>query len=176
MPHEAPCTNPKQLARNLVSTLMPCLTPAEALVGPAWPGRDLPGGRRDNGRLLHEDGRAMAGGSRSSEVHQKSIRAAKGSSARTEVHEHFAILIPKSYPLASAGPVMCAGVTMSAGQNRGVLLSAGPVQAVCLGSFCCLPRYEPLRFWKAGQSSKAAWTGEKLLHLRLYASFDVQET
>lgn len=47
------------------------------------------------------------------------------------VHEHFAILIPKNYPLASAGPVMCAGVTM----------------------------YEPLRYWKAGPSSKVAIVG-----------------
>ena len=28
------------------------------------------------------------------------------------VHEHFAVNIPKSYPLEFAGPVMCAGVTM----------------------------------------------------------------
>mmetsp|Transcript_81447 Transcript_81447/g.141420 ORF Transcript_81447/g.141420 Transcript_81447/m.141420 type:complete len:419 (+) Transcript_81447:93-1349(+) len=28
------------------------------------------------------------------------------------VHEHFAIKIPKSYPLEAAGPVMCAGITM----------------------------------------------------------------
>ena len=27
------------------------------------------------------------------------------------VKEHFAIIIPKSYPLEAAGPVMCAGIT-----------------------------------------------------------------
>jgi D-arabinose 1-dehydrogenase-like Zn-dependent alcohol dehydrogenase len=28
------------------------------------------------------------------------------------VHEHFAIIIPPSFPLEYAGPVMCAGITM----------------------------------------------------------------
>ncbi|CAJ1382253.1 unnamed protein product [Effrenium voratum] len=47
------------------------------------------------------------------------------------VHEHFAILIPKNYPLELAGPVMCAGVTM----------------------------YEPLRYYKAGPGTKVGIVG-----------------
>lgn len=36
-----------------------------------------------------------------------------GYTTRMVVHEHFAIRIPKGYPLECAGPVMCSGVTVS---------------------------------------------------------------
>eukprot|EP00953_Heterococcus_sp_UTEX-ZZ885_P004908 3129-Heterococcus_DN1.PRE.1 len=45
-----------------------------------------------------------------------------GYSSKMVVHEHFAVLIPKSMPLEVAGPIMCAGITM----------------------------YDPLQHWKAG--------------------------
>eukprot|EP00927_Polykrikos_kofoidii_P002731 TRINITY_DN1108_c0_g2_i1.p1 TRINITY_DN1108_c0_g2~~TRINITY_DN1108_c0_g2_i1.p1 ORF type:complete len:438 (-),score=47.34 TRINITY_DN1108_c0_g2_i1:165-1382(-) len=35
-----------------------------------------------------------------------------GYCSKMVVHEHFGILIPKSYPLEAAGPIMCAGITM----------------------------------------------------------------
>lgn len=35
-----------------------------------------------------------------------------GYATKMVIHEHFAIRIPKTYPLEAAGPVMCAGVTM----------------------------------------------------------------
>lgn len=35
-----------------------------------------------------------------------------GYTTKMVVHEHFAINIPKDYPLECAGPVMCAGITM----------------------------------------------------------------
>jgi uncharacterized zinc-type alcohol dehydrogenase-like protein len=35
-----------------------------------------------------------------------------GYCSRMVVHEHFAVVIPKSYPLEYAGPVMCAGITL----------------------------------------------------------------
>lgn len=39
-------------------------------------------------------------------------RTMGGYSSKMVVHEHFAILIPQSYPLEYAGPIMCAGITM----------------------------------------------------------------
>eukprot|EP00927_Polykrikos_kofoidii_P002727 TRINITY_DN1108_c0_g1_i4.p1 TRINITY_DN1108_c0_g1~~TRINITY_DN1108_c0_g1_i4.p1 ORF type:complete len:455 (-),score=63.31 TRINITY_DN1108_c0_g1_i4:34-1290(-) len=35
-----------------------------------------------------------------------------GYCSKMVVHEHFGILIPKSYPLEAAGPIMCSGITM----------------------------------------------------------------
>lgn len=54
-----------------------------------------------------------------------------GYSTKMVVHERFAILIPKSYPLECAGPIMCAGITM----------------------------YEPLKVYKAKAGSKVGIVG-----------------
>mmetsp|Transcript_36882 Transcript_36882/g.89461 ORF Transcript_36882/g.89461 Transcript_36882/m.89461 type:complete len:436 (-) Transcript_36882:3795-5102(-) len=45
-------------------------------------------------------------------VWPKGSKTMGGYSTKMVVHQRFGIKIPKSYPLACAGPVMCAGVTM----------------------------------------------------------------
>eukprot|EP00933_Yihiella_yeosuensis_P066190 TRINITY_DN7032_c0_g1_i2.p1 TRINITY_DN7032_c0_g1~~TRINITY_DN7032_c0_g1_i2.p1 ORF type:complete len:403 (-),score=73.44 TRINITY_DN7032_c0_g1_i2:551-1759(-) len=54
-----------------------------------------------------------------------------GYTSKMVVHEHFAIIIPQSYPLEYAGPVMCAGITL----------------------------YEPLKVYKAGVGTKVGIIG-----------------
>eukprot|EP00928_Gymnodinium_smaydae_P072492 TRINITY_DN55845_c0_g1_i1.p1 TRINITY_DN55845_c0_g1~~TRINITY_DN55845_c0_g1_i1.p1 ORF type:complete len:404 (+),score=65.25 TRINITY_DN55845_c0_g1_i1:71-1282(+) len=54
-----------------------------------------------------------------------------GYTSKMVVHQHFAILIPKTYPLECAGPVMCAGITL----------------------------YEPLKVYKAGPGTRVGVVG-----------------
>ena len=54
-----------------------------------------------------------------------------GYTNRMVVHEHFAICLPKSYPLEKAGPVMCAGITT----------------------------YQPLKYFGAGPGTRVAVVG-----------------
>eukprot|EP00931_Biecheleriopsis_adriatica_P069245 TRINITY_DN43104_c0_g1_i1.p1 TRINITY_DN43104_c0_g1~~TRINITY_DN43104_c0_g1_i1.p1 ORF type:complete len:419 (-),score=52.29 TRINITY_DN43104_c0_g1_i1:213-1469(-) len=56
-----------------------------------------------------------------------------GYSNKFVVHEHFGIKIPSSYPLESAGPIMCAGVTVYSPMKRANVGPGSKVGVVGLG-------------------------------------------
>lgn len=87
--------------------------------------------RGDEQFCSHAGGMTGTYGATPEHGHAGTERTAGGYSTRMVVHEHFAIVLPKSLPLEKAGPLLCAGVTT----------------------------FSPLKKWRVGPKSRVAVNG-----------------
>eukprot|EP00928_Gymnodinium_smaydae_P039342 TRINITY_DN26894_c0_g2_i1.p1 TRINITY_DN26894_c0_g2~~TRINITY_DN26894_c0_g2_i1.p1 ORF type:complete len:446 (+),score=46.75 TRINITY_DN26894_c0_g2_i1:42-1340(+) len=71
-------------------------------------------------------------------VHPEGSQTMGGYSNQMVVHEHFAVLIPMSYPLEAAGPVMCSGITMYEPLKRYGAREGTRVGVIGLGGLGCM--------------------------------------